>query len=189
MPLSSVLGAQSVVQPGVCTSSTRPAVPYEGQTIYETDTDLVRSWNGSSWVTIGPTNTSGFQPTIQSGQANVDTSQTITTGGYGDLATVQSVTLTTGTKALVSFGFFFTRPSPESTVYMSFAVTGATSIGAGSFDFMVARGYTYSQADMSISRSVLLTNLNAGSNTFTAKFARGSTNCNAYGRSFSVVAL
>lgn len=55
MPLSSVLGAQSLVRPGVCTSSTRPASPFEGQTIYETDTDLVRSYNGTSWVTIGPT--------------------------------------------------------------------------------------------------------------------------------------
>jgi len=39
---------------GVCTSTTRPASPFEGQTIYETDTDLVKSYNGASWVTIGP---------------------------------------------------------------------------------------------------------------------------------------
>lgn len=50
MPFSSVLGASSVIKPGVCTSTTRPAVPYEGQLIYETDTDRVASWNGSAWV-------------------------------------------------------------------------------------------------------------------------------------------
>lgn len=50
MPFSSVLGASSVIKPGVCTSSTRPSVPYEGQLIYETDTDRVASWNGSAWV-------------------------------------------------------------------------------------------------------------------------------------------
>jgi hypothetical protein len=50
MPFSSVLGASSVIKPGVCTSSTRPTAPYEGQLIYETDTDRVASWNGSSWV-------------------------------------------------------------------------------------------------------------------------------------------
>ena len=50
MPFSSVLGASSVIKPGVCTSSTRPSVPYEGQLIYETDTDSVASWNGSAWV-------------------------------------------------------------------------------------------------------------------------------------------
>jgi hypothetical protein len=54
MPLSSVLGAQSLVRPGVCTSSTRPASPFEGQTIYETDTDLVKSYDGTTWNTIGP---------------------------------------------------------------------------------------------------------------------------------------
>jgi len=49
MPLSSVVGAQSIVKPGVCTSSTRPASPFEGQMIYETDTDKVLVWNGTDW--------------------------------------------------------------------------------------------------------------------------------------------
>jgi hypothetical protein len=37
----------------VCTSSTRPASPNEGMTIYETDTDRTSQWNGSAWVDIG----------------------------------------------------------------------------------------------------------------------------------------
>jgi len=37
-------------RPGVCTSSTRPTAPYEGQVIYETNTDLSLVWNGSAWV-------------------------------------------------------------------------------------------------------------------------------------------
>ena len=37
-------------RPGVCTSSTRPTAPYEGQVIYETDTDKTLVWNGSSWL-------------------------------------------------------------------------------------------------------------------------------------------
>jgi hypothetical protein len=49
MPLSSVVGAQSIIKPGVCTSSTRPASPFEGQMIYETDTDKVLVWNGTDW--------------------------------------------------------------------------------------------------------------------------------------------
>jgi len=54
MPFSSVLGASSVIKPGVCTSTTRPSVPYEGQLIYETDTDRVAAYNGSAWVyTLG----------------------------------------------------------------------------------------------------------------------------------------
>ena len=52
MPLSSVVGAQSIVKPGVCTSSTRPASPYDGQVIYETDTDRAMVWNNSAWVVL-----------------------------------------------------------------------------------------------------------------------------------------
>jgi hypothetical protein len=37
------------VKPGVCTSTTRPATPYNGQVIYETDTGYLRVWDGSAW--------------------------------------------------------------------------------------------------------------------------------------------
>jgi hypothetical protein len=35
---------------GVCTSSNRPSVPFQGQVIYETDTTLSKVWNGSAWI-------------------------------------------------------------------------------------------------------------------------------------------
>ncbi len=54
MPFSSVLGASSVIKPGVCTSTTRPTVPYDGQLIYETDTNLVKAYDGAAWATVGP---------------------------------------------------------------------------------------------------------------------------------------
>jgi hypothetical protein len=37
------------VKPGVCTSTTRPASPFVGQQIFETDTNFVKIWLGSSW--------------------------------------------------------------------------------------------------------------------------------------------
>jgi hypothetical protein len=40
------------LRPGVCTSSTRPTAPYEGQHIYETDTDLTYVWGGSAWQQV-----------------------------------------------------------------------------------------------------------------------------------------
>ena len=54
MPFSSVLGAQSVVKPGVCTSATRPAVPYDGQVVYQTDTDQTIVWDGTAWTVLAP---------------------------------------------------------------------------------------------------------------------------------------
>lgn len=45
--LNTYLMKQSVI---VCTSATRPGSPPEGMTIYETDTDLMKTYNGSSWL-------------------------------------------------------------------------------------------------------------------------------------------
>ena len=50
MGLSNYLPSSRISQSGVCTSTTRPASPYEGQVIYETDTDRVLVWNASAWV-------------------------------------------------------------------------------------------------------------------------------------------
>jgi len=49
MGLTQQIGASSLIKPGVCTSSTRPASPYTGQGIYETDTNKTLFWNGTAW--------------------------------------------------------------------------------------------------------------------------------------------
>jgi hypothetical protein len=51
MAFSSVIGASSVIKPGVVTSSTRPSAPFVGQLIFETDTSRLAVYNGSVWVT------------------------------------------------------------------------------------------------------------------------------------------
>ena len=48
MGLSSAYGLGSI-RTGVCTSTTRPASPFVGQTIFETDTGNTLVWKGSSW--------------------------------------------------------------------------------------------------------------------------------------------
>lgn len=50
MGLSNYIPSSRIAQSGVCTSSTRPATPYEGQVIFETDTDRMLIWNGTTWV-------------------------------------------------------------------------------------------------------------------------------------------
>jgi hypothetical protein len=67
MPLSTVLGAQSLVQPAVCTTATRPASPYTGQAIYDTTLAQTLVYNGSAWV-------------VQSGGLVFITSGTVTAG-------------------------------------------------------------------------------------------------------------
>lgn len=59
MGLSNYVPSSALTRAGVCTSSTRPASPYIGQAIYETDTLRFRFWNGSTWSPIvdAPTGT------------------------------------------------------------------------------------------------------------------------------------
>ncbi len=55
MPITNYLPSSRLIQPGVCTSTTRPASPFEGQAIYETDTDLTLVWDGSAWKALSTT--------------------------------------------------------------------------------------------------------------------------------------
>ena len=54
MAISGITGAQSIIKPGVCTSSTRPAVPFDGQVIYMTDVDQTAVWDGTAWTVLAP---------------------------------------------------------------------------------------------------------------------------------------
>lgn len=80
MPLSSVIGADTIIKPGVCTSTTRPASPYDGQVIYETDTDRCLVWNSTGWVQLstGTANAPGLElvktQTVGSGVSSVTVS-------------------------------------------------------------------------------------------------------------------
>lgn len=55
MGLSNYIPSSRLAQSGVCTSSTRPASPFEGQMIFETDTHRVLIWDNAAWVMIADT--------------------------------------------------------------------------------------------------------------------------------------
>jgi hypothetical protein len=90
MPLSSVVGAQSIVKPGVCTSSTRPASPFEGQMIYETDTDILAIWNGTAWRQLAAATKTGSVLQVVNA---ITSTQVITTSSTG-VATGLTATIT-----------------------------------------------------------------------------------------------
>jgi hypothetical protein len=50
-----ISNVSSGLRPGVCTSTTRPQAPFEGQMIYETDTNRVLVWDNAAWVMIADT--------------------------------------------------------------------------------------------------------------------------------------
>lgn len=105
MGISNTIPPSRLIQPGVCTSSTRPTSPFEGQMIYETDTDVLAIWNGTAWRIMGastPTNGTVLQVVTAT---KVDTFSMTSTVTYTDV-TGLSVSITpksTSSKIFVSF--------------------------------------------------------------------------------------
>ena len=51
MGISQQIGASSLIRPGVVdNTAARPASPFEGQCIFQKDTDQLLVWNGTAWV-------------------------------------------------------------------------------------------------------------------------------------------
>lgn len=99
----------------------------------------------------------------------VSGSQAVSGTSYVDLATSQSVTVTTGTKALVLFSAQYENGSSSLEAYMSFGVTGATTSAAT--DARASKLFTGAFAWVgTLSQGFIITGLTAGSNTFTTKF-------------------
>jgi len=114
------------IRPGVCTSSNRPATPFEGQMIYETDTDVLAIWNGSAWRIIGAAAaTSGSVLQIQS----------IT---KTDRFTTSSTSYVDVTGLSVSI----TPKSATSKIFVLFSGNGSGATGAAAVHLRMMRGAT-----------------------------------------------
>lgn len=100
----------------------------------------------------------------------VSASESTTSTSYTDLSTSgPSISMTTGTRALVGVGAYMSSNTAGSSALMSWAVSGATTLSAT--DDRAARKESGVANDpttvMWVYRYTLLT---AGSNTFTAKY-------------------
>ena len=133
-------------------------------------------YNGSVWVCVSEQS------------ATVTTFQGTTSATYTDLATVgPSVTLVTGTAAMITFGASVNTPSGQNC-QMSFAVSGATTLAASDTNSTFAGGVTGGMA-ASISRTMVISGLTAGTNTFTAKYNSTSGTANFRNRDITVVGI
>jgi hypothetical protein len=102
--------------------------------------------------------------------ALVSTSQSTTNTSYVDLTTAgPAVTVTTGTSALVAIYGGMQNSAATANVWMSFAVSGATTLAASD---NTALGYDSPTAASTVYHGAihLVGGLTAGSNTFTAKY-------------------
>ena len=167
--------------------------PYEGQRAYITATTIATAagqitaiptglqtiYNGSVWVCV-----------TQVGATTNTSCSTTTTASFADPSTAggtnPTVTLVTGTTAVVDTTSTTYNSAGGAYSFVSFAVSGATTL-AGS----EAASYYYSglgavQADIVLSKRIVITGLTAGTNTFTMKYKASSGTSNYAYRSITV---
>ena len=130
----------------------------EGQLAYIEATDNTQYYNGTSWINI----------VSQAAVDYVATSQSSTLSAYTALATASAVTLTTGTRALVTVSCVATTNNTGLTGKMGFSISGATTTAAS--DAFATSAKLTSGATQTMSASFPVT-LTAGSNTFTTLFS------------------
>ena len=161
MGITQQIGASSLIRPGVIdNTAARPASPYEGQVIYQKDTDEVLAYNGTSWTR--PAN----MPWGQVGYATKTTDQTFTT--RTDMAGL-SLTFTAAANRIYQTTFsgnLFVSAGADTTVFLT----------DGTTDYYEALGSILSTAPYQ-NRSFItyITGLSAGTKTLKIQAVAGSS--------------
>jgi hypothetical protein len=167
MGLSNYLPNSRINQPGVCTSSTRPASPYEGQVIYETDTDRVLVWNNSAWVDpstgrsgksgmvkITPTSISGSGASISNGNITLTTASEVVINGCFtddfDFYQIRMFLLTSNSQISIRGQFCVSGTATASNYTIqelnAYSTTVAASLSSGQTHFNVGNSTTSTYA-------------------------------------------
>ena len=115
-------------------------------------------YNGSVWVCTTPVG------------SEILTNQTTSSTSFTDLATAgPSVTLVTGTTALVAFNTFMNLDPANEAAYISIAISGASTIAAS--NDIAAEFYVPSTtAQGTIGKTLIIGGLTAGTNTFKMQY-------------------
>jgi hypothetical protein len=140
--INGYLMQQSVV---TCTSGTRPASPTTGQPIYETDTKLVRVWDGSSWYSSASPDYVDYSASVVfysnavSGTTIAGGSVTVTYARYQMVNTrchyIGHATINTTTASGFGVSLPFNAP------YRSFSLSHITLGGVSGYTTSFGRGH------------------------------------------------
>jgi hypothetical protein len=128
-------------------------------------TGIQTIYNGTSWVCI--TDVGAATATSGTTTATASFTPTLTSGG-----TNPSVTLTTGTTAIVTIAANLTNSSSV-TSYMAVAISGATTVSGDTFEGGYGAARTNNNVSTTASRTYIISGLTAGTNTFTLNYIVG----------------
>lgn len=115
------------LRPGVCTSTSRPGSPFDGQLIYETDTNRVAVYDTNTWVYKTPASTTGSVLRVVS-TIKTDTFSTTSTT-LTDITGLSATITPSATSSLVLIHFSVNIDTPQTSGVA--IVRGSTKIGAG----------------------------------------------------------
>ena len=174
MGISNTIPPSRLIQPGVCTSSTRPTSPFEGQAIYETDTDLMLIWNGTAWVETVSMLTKAPRGIVQLVQSTGTTTATAT----------EAVTLTLPSFTAVANRYYritYFEPYMETlaaNVEVNVRIRMTNLAGA-----VIARGVTFIDVinRESQAQALVVKTLTAGATVVVATIQSAGGNTYAYG--------
>jgi hypothetical protein len=161
---AAIPAAGIALQEGMRAYLTAPTVPAATGDSTGVPSGVTTVYNGSVWVCTTPVG------------SRTDAFGTTTSGSYtptlsGSPGTNPSVTLVTGTSAIVTASNTSSISNAANFAAMSFAVSGATTIAATD-DYTLSTQLT---AGSTLSRSLVLTGLTAGTNTFTLQYRTNAT--------------
>lgn len=165
------------MSPYQATSTTRPSAPWTGQHVYETDTSLELVYNSSAWVCITPQSSSDT------------TSRTSTTTSYTTLTGAPAVTVSTGTKALITVTAELSS-SVAGYARAGVVVSGASTIAAAATKSATSYfGASTLGNNITVSYTYMETGLTAGSNTFTMQVISPGSTLTIVNKSLTVVGI
>ena len=151
--------------------------PFEGQRAYLTASTVATAagqttviptgvqtiYNGSVWVCV-----------TQVGAVTDTTCSTTTTASFADPSTPgntnPTVTLVTGTSAIVDINSTLYNSTASAYTFVSFAVSGATTLAGSEANSYYYSAVSGTSADQHTGRRLIITGLTAGTNTFTMKY-------------------
>lgn len=106
---------------GVCTSTSRPSVPFDGMLIYETDTNRVAVYDTNTWVYKTPASTTGSVLQVVSTTKTDTFSSSQAQGGIVDV---------TGLSASI------TPSSTSSKIFVAASVHGVSNISTSYYGYL-----------------------------------------------------